>query len=96
MIHILVVAEVIVDLVSNSSIARQVNTKQYVWRICLYTSGHTRQFSINMHMLSFLLVDLSLVEGETDCIYLCGSSLGLQPKETSELVTQELVKWQKM
>lgn len=30
-----------------------------------------------------------------DCIYLCGNSLGLQPKRTSEYVNEELKNWQK-
>ncbi|WP_425393019.1 kynureninase [Ekhidna sp.] len=30
-----------------------------------------------------------------DCIYLCGNSLGLQPKRTSEFVNEELQKWKK-
>lgn len=29
-----------------------------------------------------------------DCIYLCGNSLGLQPKRTSAFVNEELQKWQ--
>lgn len=29
-----------------------------------------------------------------NCIYLCGNSLGLQPKTTSEFVTEELKNWQ--
>ncbi len=30
-----------------------------------------------------------------DCIYLCGNSLGLQPKATSDFVNEELKNWQK-
>lgn len=30
----------------------------------------------------------------TDCIYLCGNSLGLQPRGTKEFVMEELVNWQ--
>ncbi len=32
--------------------------------------------------------------GGKDCIYLCGNSLGLQPKITSEFVNEELKNWQ--
>jgi kynureninase len=31
-----------------------------------------------------------------DCVYLCGNSLGLQPKSTREAVVQELTDWQNM
>ena len=31
-----------------------------------------------------------------DCLYFCGNSLGLQPKQTRTLVIQELDKWQQM
>ena len=41
-------------------------------------------------------VDLSLVDGEEECVYLCGNSLGLQPKEVSTLVHEELDKWAQM
>lgn len=42
------------------------------------------------------LVDTSLVDSEVDCIYFCGNSLGLQPKQAGTLVNQELEKWQQM
>ena len=31
-----------------------------------------------------------------DCLYFCGNSLGLQPKEAQTLVVQEMDKWQQM
>ena len=31
-----------------------------------------------------------------DCLYFCGNSLGLQPKEAQTLVAQEMDKWQQM
>ena len=31
-----------------------------------------------------------------DCIYFCGNSLGLQPKQARTLVNQEMDKWQQM
>lgn len=31
-----------------------------------------------------------------DCLYFCGNSLGLQPKQARTLVIQELDKWQQM
>jgi kynureninase len=37
--------------------------------------------------------DLTRVNGEDDCVYLTGNSLGLQPRETSVLVNEELTKW---
>lgn len=42
------------------------------------------------------VVDTSLVDSEVDCIYFCGNSLGLQPKQAGTLVNQELDKWQQM
>jgi len=42
------------------------------------------------------LVDTSLVDKEVDCIYFCGNSLGLQPKQARTLVNQEMDKWQQM
>ncbi|XP_013402120.1 kynureninase-like [Lingula anatina] len=41
-------------------------------------------------------VDLSLVDPEEECIYLCGNSLGLQPKSIKEKIERELDKWAKM
>ena len=41
--------------------------------------------------------DLKLVEDiNEECIYLCGNSLGLQPKLSREYVEKELDKWAKM
>lgn len=38
---------------------------------------------------------LSNDERDADCVYLCGNSLGLQPKGTQVLVNEELIKWQR-
>lgn len=40
-------------------------------------------------------VDKSLIDPEEDCVYMCGNSLGLQPKKTRFYVDQELNKWGK-
>lgn len=40
--------------------------------------------------------DLSLVDGEQDCIYMVGNSLGLQPRMARTFVEEELDKWAKM
>uniref|UniRef100_A0A8C5H785 Kynureninase n=1 Tax=Gouania willdenowi TaxID=441366 RepID=A0A8C5H785_GOUWI len=40
--------------------------------------------------------DMSLVDGDKDCIYLVGNSLGLQPKKVRKYVEEELEKWSKM
>lgn len=40
------------------------------------------------------LVDLSLVTGEDDSIYLAGMSLGLAPKQAKNLLDEEVHKWQ--
>uniref|UniRef100_A0A8P4GLX7 Kynureninase n=1 Tax=Dicentrarchus labrax TaxID=13489 RepID=A0A8P4GLX7_DICLA len=39
--------------------------------------------------------DLSLVDGEQECIYLVGNSLGLQPKMARKYLEEELEKWAK-
>ncbi|KFD57689.1 hypothetical protein M513_01359 [Trichuris suis] len=41
-------------------------------------------------------VDLNAVDESEDAIYLCGNSLGLQPKNTKDLIERELDKWAKM
>ncbi len=42
-------------------------------------------------------VDLSLINDPSDeCIYFCGNSLGLQPKEARINVEKEFEKWAKM
>jgi kynureninase len=43
-------------------------------------------------------VDLNLIEnsGDEEAIYLCGNSLGLQPKASREFINKELDKWAKM
>ncbi len=42
-------------------------------------------------------VDLSLIDNPNeDCIYLCGNSLGLQPKAARVNVEKEFDKWAKM
>lgn len=46
----------------------------------------------------YVLVDLSLVDTRQheECIYLCGNSLGLQPKSAKEYVNRQFDKWAKM
>ncbi|XP_029942144.1 kynureninase [Salarias fasciatus] len=39
--------------------------------------------------------DLSLVDGEEDCVYMVGNSLGLQPRNTQRYLQEELDKWAK-
>lgn len=43
-----------------------------------------------------LAVDPTLVDPESDSIYLCGNSLGLMPKATQTIMMQQLDKWAKM
>ncbi|KAK0405137.1 hypothetical protein QR680_017816 [Steinernema hermaphroditum] len=38
-------------------------------------------------------VDLSLVNPEEECIYMCGNSLGLMPKATKEIMDRQFEKW---
>ncbi|EDV23147.1 uncharacterized protein TRIADDRAFT_28018 [Trichoplax adhaerens] len=42
------------------------------------------------------LIDLSLVDGESESIYLLGNSLGLQPKQTRQRLIEHLDKWAEM
>ena len=39
-------------------------------------------------------VDLNIANGDEDCIYLCGNSLGLCPKSAPSMIDQEMKKWQ--
>ncbi|XP_077990330.1 kynureninase-like [Glandiceps talaboti] len=41
-------------------------------------------------------VDTSLVDEESDCVYFCGNSLGLEPKGAAEYIKAELDKWSKI
>ena len=42
-------------------------------------------------------IDQKLIEDPDDeCVYLCGNSLGLQPKKARECIIRELDKWAKM
>lgn len=47
-------------------------------------------------MGNFEKTDRSLVNPTDEAMYLCGHSLGLQPKRTRELVNEELDKWAKV
>ncbi|XP_028662344.1 kynureninase [Erpetoichthys calabaricus] len=40
--------------------------------------------------------DLSLGDGNEDCIYFCGNSLGLQPKNVKKYIEEDLDKWAKI
>ncbi|XP_064652602.1 kynureninase-like isoform X2 [Lineus longissimus] len=42
-----------------------------------------------------LYTDLSLIDGEEDCVYFVGNSLGLQPKGVNHYIQKELDKWAK-
>ena len=43
-----------------------------------------------------LSADLSIVDGEEDCVYFCGNSLGLCPRDTKKYMDAELDKWAKL
>lgn len=47
-------------------------------------------------MRRFFSVDPSLIDPDEECIYLCGNSLGLQPKTIKPLIEGELKKWAEM
>lgn len=38
---------------------------------------------------------MSEAERSEECVYLCGNSLGLQPKGTQPIIQEELEKWSK-
>eukprot|EP01147_Barroeca_monosierra_P009822 gene9822-2015_t len=44
-------------------------------------------------MKTLSCVDKTLVDPEEECVYLCGNSLGLQPKTTQKMVQDELHAW---
>lgn len=58
--------------------------------------GYVSKRLIKCIFVFLCLVDTSLVDREVDCIYFCGNSLGLQPKQARTLVNQEMDKWQQM
>ncbi|XP_043930906.1 kynureninase [Protopterus annectens] len=41
-------------------------------------------------------IDSELVDKDQNCVYLCGNSLGLQPKKVKEYIDEELDKWAKI
>jgi len=41
-------------------------------------------------------VDLTLVDGEEDCLYFCSNSLGLMPRKAEEKLSVEFQKWAEM
>ena len=44
-----------------------------------------------------IIVDTALIKNpDDDCIYLCGNSLGLQPKSARDYVNRQFEKWEKM
>ncbi|XP_033758332.1 kynureninase-like [Pecten maximus] len=47
-------------------------------------------------MKDVLGADLSIVDPEEDCVYFCGNSLGLCPKNTKKYIDVELDKWAKI
>ena len=48
-------------------------------------------------MSLIIIVDTSLIKNpEDECIYLCGNSLGLQPKSARDYVNRQFEKWEKM
>jgi kynureninase len=50
-----------------------------------------------MIFIIYFAVDLSLInDPDQECIYLCGNSLGLQPKTAREYVNRQFDKWEKM
>jgi len=59
-----------------------------------WRKGFQKAYKVQFDFLC--LVDTSLVDKEVDCIYFCGNSLGLQPKQARTLVNQEMDKWQQM
>jgi len=58
-------------------------------------SKYRKQFAYP-RMKTLPKVDLSIVNGEEDCVYLCGHSLGLCPKKTEDVMMEEIKKWKEM
>lgn len=58
--------------------------------------GHLREeFHVPL-METLPGVDLTLVSPQEECIYLCGNSVGLQPKCTRQFVEREMQRWAEM
>ena len=49
-----------------------------------------------MLLIICFVVDLALVDGEEECIYLCSNSLGLMPKKAEQKLAIEFQKWAEM
>ena len=54
-----------------------------------------RHLREEFHYPSIKDLDVNDCDSDAKCIYLCGNSLGLQPKETRSLVNEELEKWER-
>ena len=64
-------------------------------KIKILTSNAT--FLVIKLFIFYFKVDLSLInDPDQECIYLCGNSLGLQPKTAREYVNRQFDKWEKM
>ena len=72
----------------------EANTKQSMFENTLaFAQQQDQKDSLNLYREKFLIPTNN--KGE-EMIYLCGNSLGLQPKKTSEYLDQELKDWAKL
>ena len=55
-----------------------------------------KMFITRVYLVCILSADLSIVNGEEDCVYFCGNSLGLCPRDTRRHMDIQLDKWAKL
>ncbi|KAK7468216.1 hypothetical protein BaRGS_00036539, partial [Batillaria attramentaria] len=57
---------------------------------------HLRDEFFYPKMKDLVTTDLSIVDGEEDCVYFCGNSLGLCPRGTKKIMDGQIDKWAKL
>lgn len=57
---------------------------------------HLRADFFYPKMKDLLTTDLSIVDGEEDCVYFCGNSLGLCPRSVQRVMNGQIEKWAKL
>lgn len=57
---------------------------------------HLRNEFCYPKMKDLVSTDLSIVDAEEDCVYFCGNSLGLCPRDTKMYMDRQLDKWAKL
>ncbi|KAK7091303.1 hypothetical protein V1264_009004 [Littorina saxatilis] len=83
------------------SIAKQLNKNVEDLDFALYMDEqdplrHLRNDFFYPKMKDLVSTDVSILDAEEDCVYFCGNSLGLCPRNTKQHMDVELDKWAKL